>query len=179
MDAGTPVRVMDSAKDSTPLNMLPDEEVIYRTRAGRLSFSKYLPNSTVVATNKRLFVLGPLKLFSRPSTFSYDSMDSIDVKTGALSSKFIIKSAGAPKTIVFYNRGRVLAAFNIISNRILSAKDPNYADKKRAHALDTRYAVLNKGTVFEPPQKDKARVLAKIARSEPKQPRKGQHRLLT
>ncbi len=164
---------MNSAENGILLNMMPDEEIIYRAKAGRFSFSRYLPNSTVIATNKRLFIFGPLRLFSRYSSYYYDRMEALDIKTGVLSSKFIIKSVQSQRAIIFYNKGSVLTTFNIVSNLILSTRDPNYKDKKRAHDLDMHYAVINRGTVFEAPHRDKTKTLARIVRTEPKNEQSG------
>ncbi len=132
---------MSVAEEGILLNLLQDEKIVYKTRAGRLSFLGYLPASTIVVTNKRLFVFGK---FRSIKSFFYDKISSVDVKRGVLMSKFLIKTQGLdkPSTVVFYKSGVAVSMFSIVSNQISASIDPNFANKEKAHVLESRYNVL-------------------------------------
>ncbi len=148
-------------------NLMPDEQIVYRTRAGKFSFSRYLPASTVIATNKRLLVYRPIRLFSKHKTYFYDRIESVSVRKGLLASTFVISTelgGSNGKEILFYNASKLLSVFGIVSNQIRSSRDPHYGEKIRAHSLDTRYAVLKSTQQFAAPDKKSEAQLSGLIR---------------
>jgi hypothetical protein len=125
-------------------NLMPGEEIVCKAIAGRLSFSRRLPGLTVVATNKRFFILNPLSIFSKCRTFSYENIDMVDVRRGLVGAKLIIKGVSKKDSeVFFFKRGSVLSMFGIVSNQINSVKDPNYNDKINAQRIEPKQVVLS------------------------------------
>ena len=156
-----------------PKSMLSGEEIVYRIKAGRLSFFKFMPGQTITVTNKRLILSNPLRLFSGYDAITYEKMQAIEVKRGIFGSKFIVKTGtgkGERRAMRIYRNGHLLTIFGIISNQIAASRDQNYTHKISAHRLDGKYAVLNTNVAFEPPHTDQIRKLASIVRTD--QPRK-------
>ncbi|MFI5412917.1 MAG: PH domain-containing protein [Candidatus Micrarchaeales archaeon] len=152
------------------LNLLPDEKILYKTRAGRLSFLKFLPGPTIIATDKRLFIFNPLNIFANYSSFFYDKISAVDIKRGLLSSKFIIRVAGSDQTkgvVTFYKAGLAVAMFSIVSNQIAASKDPHHHSKADAEVLDSRYNVLTKAVATHVPEAGSVFSLSRFARGEP------------
>ncbi len=159
---------MASTEKGIMLSLMPDEEVVCKARAGRLSFARFLPSRTIIATNKRLFAISHLKVFSRYNTLYYEKMDGIDVKKGLLGSELTVRtgSDAKPRGFVFYKHGELLSMFSVISNQISAQKDSNHRDRLMAESLDARYAVLNTGVAFAPPKAAEVTHLSKLARFE-------------
>jgi hypothetical protein len=155
-------------EDNAILDLQADERVIYRTRGGRLSFFRFLPASSIIATDKRFFVLRP---FSKKRSYLYENISSIGIRSGLFDSKFIIKTANEKKddfktVVTFYSKGRAMAFFSVVSNRIHATKDPYHKHKEEAHAMNSVYKALSKNNMHMGLTADVMPNVSKFARFE-------------